>query len=420
MTHTLEHSRRAARWRALAATLALIAGSAAWADSSPYTIGVSETVTHDSNVVRLPDGAAAPASVKASTDWIATTALFAAVDQPIGRMRLFGNASVRDNHYRYNGDYSNLAYGLVGGLDWATIERVSGTVNLSSNRSLASFDRGNGKNTPDVVKNIERTDQYGATVRVGVVTDLTMEGGLTQQSQRFSVIGARLDQTTARLGMRYRIGGELTLGGGLRFANGRYPDNADSFKARNLDLSADWTPSSISTVAARLGLGKTDHSAANAQDFSGATGSLTWNWQPTAKLAFTSALGRVTGNDSNFSTLTGPTSVVTAQADNSRLTTTVDLNGSYEATAKILVNAGYSRAARKLTNSLALNTGLSAADTDADRLNRLRLGVRYLPTRTLQFDCNVGRESRSADRSLLSYSYSANTVACAAQFSVQP
>jgi hypothetical protein len=128
----------------------------------------------------------------------------------------------------------------------------------------------------------------------------------------------------------------------------------------------------------------------------------------------------VTGNDSNFSTVNGPTTVVTAQADNSRLTTTVDLSSTYEATAKILVNAGYSRAARKLTNSLALNTGLSAADTDADRLTRLRLGVRYLPTRALEFDCSIGRESRSADKSLLSYSYHANTVACAAQFSVQP
>ena len=420
MPHTTAHSRIAARWRALAAALPVLACSATWAEGSPYTIGASETVAHDSNVVRLPDGASPPASLKATTDWIATTAVFASVDQPIGRLRLFGNASVRDNHYRYNGDYSNLAYGLAGGLDWSTIERVSGTVSLSSNRSLASFDQGRGQNAPDIAKNIEQTDQYGATVRVGVVTDLTMEGGFNHQSQRFSEIGDRLDQNSVNLGLRYRIGGELALGGGLRFTNGRYPDNNDAFKGRNLDLTADWTPSPISTVSASLGLGKIDHSAANAQDFSGATGSLGWNWKPTGKLAFTTQLSRVTGNDSNFSTFTGPTTAITAQADNSRLTTTLGLNGTYEATAKILVDAGYSRAARKLTNSLALNSGLSAADTDSDRLTRMRLGVRYLPTRTLEFDCSVGRESRSAERSILSYPYHANTVACAAQFSVQP
>jgi hypothetical protein len=420
MNHTTERTTPAARWRALAVALPALACSAAWAEGNPYTIGASETVTHDSNVVRLPDGGGAPASLKATTDWIATTALFAAVDQPIGRLRLFGNAAVRDNHYRYNGDYSNLAYGLAGGLDWATIDRVSGTVSLSSNRSLASFDRGNGQNTPDIVKNIEQTDQYGATVRVGVVTDLTMEGGFNHQSQRFSAVGERLDQNNVNLGLRYRLGGELALGGGLRFTNGRYPDNDDSFKGRNLDLTADWTPSPISTVSARLGLGKTDHSAANAQDFSGATGSLGWNWKPTGKLALTTQLSRVTGNDSNFTTVGGSTTAVTAQSDNSRLTTTVGLNATYEATAKVLVDAGYNRAARKLTNSLALNSGLSAADTDSDRLTRLRLGVRYLPTRSLQFDCSIGRESRSAEKSILSYSYQANTVACAAQFSVQP
>ena len=421
MTHTAEHTTSAARWHALAAALPLLVCSAAWAEGNPYTIGASETVTHDSNVVRLADGASRPASLEAVTDWIATTALFAAIDQPIGRQRLFGNLSVRDNHYRYNGDYSHLAYGLAGGMDWSTIERVSGTVSLSSNRSLASFDRGRGQNAPDIVKNIEQTDQYGATVRVGVVTDLTIEGGFNHQSQRFSEFGDRLDQNSANFGLRYSLGGELALGSGLRFTNGRYPDNNDSFKGRSLDLTADWTPSPISTVSARLGLGKTDHSTANAQDFSGATGSLGWNWKPTGKLAFTTQLSRATGNDSNFSTLTGgPATAVTAQADNSRLTTTLDLNGTYEATAKILVDAGYSRAARKLTNSLALNSGLSAADTDSDRLTRMRLGVRYLPTRTLEFDCSVARESRSAERSILSYAYHANTVACAAQFSVQP
>jgi hypothetical protein len=420
MTHTTEHTTTAARWHALAAALPLLACSAAWSEGNPYTIGASETVTHDSNVVRLPDGTSRPASLNAVTDWIATTALFAAIDQPIGRQRLFGNLSVRDNHYRYNGDYSNLAYGLAGGLDWSTIERVSGTVSLSSNRSLASFDQGRGQNAPDIVKNIEQTDQYGATVRVGVVTDLTMEGGFNHQSQRFSEVGDRLDQNSVNLGLRYRIGGELALGGGLRFTNGRYPDNDDSFKARNLDLSADWTPSPISTVSARLSVGKNDHSAANAQDYSGETGSLAWNWKPTGKLAFTTQLSRVTGNDSSFVTVVGPSTAVTAQADNSRLTTTAGLNVTYEATAKILVDAGYSRIARKLTRTPSQISAALAADTDSDRLTRMRLGVRYLPTRTLEFDCSVERESRSAELSILSYSYHANTVACAAQFSVQP
>ncbi len=426
MTNRLQRNCAALRWRvltaalalALGAALALVGSPAALAETSPYVVGVSETISHDSNVVRLPDGATPPASLYASTDWIATTALFAGIDQPFGRQRGYGSVSLRNNHYRYNQDYGNLAYGLAAGLDWSTVERVSGTVSLSSNRTLASFDRANGNNTPILVKNIEQTDQFGATAQIGLVTDLSFVAGYQRQSQRFSAVGDKLVQNIVNLGTRYRLGGELTLGAGLRFTHGRYPDNNDSFKGRNLDLNADWSPNPISTVTARVGLGKTDHSAAAAQDFSGATGAVAWTWKPTAKLAFISQLNRATGTDSSFQQVVESGSIVSAQADNSRLTTTLGLNATYEATAKILLNAGYNRASRKLTNALANNAGLLL--TDGDRLTRSRIGLRYLPTRTIELGCNLARESRSADTSTLTYAYGANTVSCSAQFSVQP
>jgi hypothetical protein len=418
MKNSLQRGGLPTRRHVLTAVLALIGSAGAVAETSPYVVGASETITHDSNVVRLPDGVTPPASLYSTTDWIATTALFAGIDQPFGRQRAYGNVSLRNNHYRYNQDYGNFGYGLAGGLAWSTIERVSGTVSLSSNRTLASFDRANGNNTPNIVKNIEQTDQFGATAQVGVVTDLSFVGGYQHQSQRFSQVGDKLVQDIVNLGTRYRLGGELTLGAGLRFTHGRYPDNNDSFKGRNLDLSADWAPSPISTVTARVGLGKTDHTAATAQDFSGATGSLLWNWKPTAKLVFISQLNRATGTDSSFQQLTDSGAVVTAQADNSRLTTALGLNATYEATAKILINAGYNRASRKLTNALANNPGLLL--TDADRLTRSRIGVRYLPTRTIELGCNLARESRSADNNTLTYAYSARVVSCSAQFSVQP
>ena len=418
MTISSRHGPVPTRQHALAAALAIMSSATALAETSPYVVGASETILHDSNVVRLADGASPPASLYATTDWIATTALFAGIDQPFGRQRGYGNVSLRNNHYRYNQDYGNFAYGLSGGLDWSTVERVSGTVSLSSNRTLASFDRGNGNNAPNLVKNLEQTDQFGATAQMGVVTDLSFVGGYQHQSQRFSQVGDKLVQNIYNVGTRYRLGGELTLGAGLRFTHGRYPDNNDSFKGRNLDLSADWSPSPVSTVTARIGLGKTDHSAATAQDFSGATGALLWNWQPTAKLAFISQLNRATGTDSSFQQVLNSGAVTTAQADNSRLTTALGLNASFEATAKILLSAGYNRASRKLTNALANNPGLLL--TDADRLTRSRIGLRYLPTRTIELGCNLAHESRSADASTLTYAYSARVLSCSAQFSVQP
>ena len=409
----------ATRRQLVAASLSLLCGSA-WAETSPYTLGASETYTHDSNFVHLADGASLPASLQARTDWIATTTLFGSVDQTIGRQRLYANANVRDNRYRYNRLYDNQGFGLAAGLDWATVERVSGNLGLSSNRLLASFDRGNGNNAPNVAKNIEQTDQLSASARVGVVTDVTLEAGYSQQRQRFSEVGARLEQSITSLSVRERFGGALTLGAGLRLTDGRYPDYNDSFHGRDLDLSANWVPNAVSTVVARLSLGRTEHSLATAQDFKGVTGALSWEWKPSGKLAFSSQLSRSTGNDSNFETTPGGATVITASADNSRLTTSLWLNAGYEATAKIRLDASWSRASRALTNSLSVNSAQPISATDGDRLDRLRLSARYAPTRTLELSCNLGRERRSADNSTLTYAYRSTTVACSAQFAVQP
>lgn len=399
---------------------ALLGCTAAFGETSPYVIGISETYSHDSNFVRLPDGATLPATVYSKTDWIATTALFGGIDQPFGRQRFYANVSIRDNHFRYNDVYNNSAFDLVGGLDWSTIERVSGNLNFSSNRTLASFDRGTGNNAPNNTKNIEQTDQFAASVRVGVVTDLTFEGGVNHQTQRFSVVGNKLEQDVWNLGLRERFGGELTLGAGVRFVDGRYPDIDDSFKGHDLDLSANWVPSPISTVDVRLSFGKRSHSLASAQDFSGATGALSWKWQPTAKLTFNTQLNRSTGNESSFATSTFFATPISSKADNSRVTTTLALDASYEASAKIRLDLGYSSASRNLTNSLSVNAAQPSSATDGDRLQRLRFGARWAPTRTLEFNCNLSREARSADNATLTYAYQSNTVGCAAQLAVQP
>ena len=404
----------------LASGVPLLVCAAAVGQTSPYVIGASQSYAQDSNVVRLADGANLPASVLSKSDRVATTTLLGSVDQTIGRQRLFANVNLRDNRYRDNGVYDNQAYGLAAGLDWATIERVSGNLNLSSNRTLASFDRANGNNAPNVVKNIERTDQLSTTVRAGVVTRLTLEAGFSHQKQRFTESGSRLQQSVTSLGLRHRLSGGLTVGAGLRLTRGSYPDDGDHFDGRDVDLNVLWTPNNISAVVARLSLGKTDHSLAAAQDFSGATGALTWDWRPTAKLTFSSQFNRSTGNESSFTRIGGPASGLNAQADNSRLTTTWSVSVRYDLSAKVRLDASADHVARTLTNAISINAAQPNSATDGDRLQRLRLGLRYVPTRSVELSCTVGREARSADKSTLTYAYHANTVGCSAQLSLQP
>ena len=397
---------------ALLTTVAALFAPGASAETSPYTIGASETVTRDSNIARLRDDVPTPASVQSVADWVATTTLFGGIDQPIGRQRVFGNLSLRDNRYRYNKDYNNLAYGLSTGLDWETVDRISGNLFLIANRNLASFDRST-TNSPIIVKNVEQTRQYGVRARIGVVTDVTFEGGLSRQTQKYSVVGDRLAQTVFSLGTRYRTGGELSFGAGLRLTNGDYPDNNDSFKGRNIDLTSTWAPSTVSNVDARVSFGKTDHTNDAANDFSGVTGSLAWKWVPTGRLVLNTQVSRETGNDSSFSTANTQTGPAGGQSERSRLTSTLALNATYEASAKILLTAGVTRQSRDLART-------SPAQTDGDRLTRVQLGARWVPTRTLEFACNVGRDSRTAETKLLTYGYGATTYACSGQIAVNP
>ena len=421
----MNHDRAAARSasirrQAIAAGVMLLACAAASAETSPYVIGGSQSYSHDSNFLRLPDGDTLGAGeTGAMTDWISTTSLFGGIDQPFGRQRFYANASLQKNHYRYNSLYNHTGYGLVSGLDWSSAERLSGNLAYSANRALAGFDRVVVGSGPNLVRNIQRTQQLSATLRAGVVTDLTLEGGYNHQAQRFTVFGDRLDQDVYSLGLRERLGGELTIGAGLRLVRGRYADRDDSFKGHDLDLNASWVPSPISSVNARLSIGQRNHDQASVQDFSGATGALSWEWKPSAKLTFNTRLSRATGNDSSFdtsNTFFGPVSV---KADNSRLTTTMGLATSYAATAKIGIDASLSRTARKLTNTQSANAA-QTSETGNDRLNRFTLGVHYDPTRTVELACNYVREGRSADNLALSYTYHSTLVGCSAQLSLNP
>lgn len=145
---------------------------------------------------------------------------------------------------------------------------------------------------------------------------------------------------------------------------------------------------------ARLSLGKTDHSLAAAQDFSGATGTLTWDWRPSAKLAFSTQFNRSTGNESSFTRIGGPASALGAQADNSRLTTTWSVNLGYDLSAKVRLDASFSHGTRTLTNAISINAAQPSSATDGDRLQRLRPALRYVPTRSVELSCSLGREAR--------------------------
>ena len=404
------------------ATFALAAGmpAGAGAETPPWSLGVSQTFTHENNLYRLADGQATPAGATRS-DTVSTTALLAALNQPIGRQRLFGSATLRANRYADNGQLDNEGHALEAGLDWSTVERLSGTVKLGASQSLAEF---NADNETSVVtkKNLERTHYADAVVRVGLVTRFTGELGLNHREVDYSAaeFAAREDRRSAvSAGLRYRPSGATVVGAALRHTRGEYPKfedlgggnfAADKFSRNDVDLSLEIEPSGASQVQARLSVGKVAYDRATERDFSGVTGALSWTWTPTGKLRVRTIASRDSGQES---TRTG-TLLSSGFADNSRITTSLGLSADYEVTAKVRINAGASVARRDLVRTLPPSVLLPATATGDDDTTALRLGARWDPTRNLGFGCQATHERRTVSGTL-SAPYSARTLGCYGQ-----
>ncbi len=404
------------------AAAASLAPQRAAAETNPYYIGVAQTLQHSDNLLRLAEGEATPAGY-ARSDVVSSTPLLAGLDQTWGRQRLFGNGTLRDNRYRHNDLFNNRSFNVDAGLDWATVERLSGTVKLSANRSLARF------NTDEfgllTKPNTENTRLLDAVARLGVTTVWTLEAGFRHERLDYSASeylsrNMRQDQWTA--GLRYSPSSDLRLGLGLRSGRGENPDYllqadgtrlADEFQRSDVDLSLGWTASAVSTLEARVSRTRIDHERATDRSFHRTTGLLRWRWQPSGKLRLNTELARDTGLDNYF--LLG--SAQSQSVDYSRISSTLRVRADWAATAKLGAYLQGAHTRRELENTAPAFTGL-AAQTGEDRTTRWALGLTWAPLRPLQMSCELSRDQRRSD-GRLSRDYSDPAGFCSLQFVLQ-
>jgi len=399
--------------RLLLAPCLALACAAATAQSSPYYIGVAQTLAHNSNLIALRDNQALPAGLSKS-DTVSSTALVAGIDQPFGRQRLSGTANLSSNRYSRNSDFNSSGYALRLGLDWQTIERLSGRVSASSDRTVRADAR--DANDQFILRsNAETANQIDTSISVGLVTRLSAEAGLLRRDVRYSAVQAAFreyQQSGASLGVRFRPGSAVTWGLGLRQTRWDYPNllagtaNPNDRRTRNdIDASVAYRPTGVSNFDLRLSSGKTEHDQFNQRDFSGITGSLGWEWQPGAKLRFTTRLARDSGQDADR--------VTTAYT---RTTDTFRVGADYALSAKIAINGAVSAYSRSLAGRGVVVNGL----TGREKGNSLALGARWAPLRSTVVGCNVANQRLGSNSNrVLNNSYSSSTTSCYGQFVLQ-
>ena len=408
---------------AMSAALACFTFGAA-AETSPYYIGVSQSLSHDSNLLRLPTVQTAPDGYSRA-DTVSGTALLAGFDQRISRQRVFADLTLRANRYSNNSVFNNTGYSLSTGLDWQTVERLSGRLSASANRSLQLMSTAElGFLTS---KNLESVETFNASATLGMVTQYSLEfnGGHRQAHNSLQDPGVQsreFKQDNASLGVRWRPSSATSLGLAVGVTQGRYPKfrsnaaggfDADRYKRNEIELSATLRPTGASTVDARISSGRTNYDLNEQRNFSGLTGFVNWGWQPTGKLRLNTTLSRDTGQDSYATTVFN----VPATSDYSRVTSTLRTAVNYDFSAKVAFVTSLAYYDRKLVSTIQ-NPFLPRDARGTEKTTLLNLGVRWTPLRSAQVGCDIGREDRRGSGQLTS-DLRANSFSCFGQITLQ-
>ncbi|MED5619608.1 hypothetical protein [Ideonella sp. BN130291] len=414
---TLQRLLTACPARALALAAAAACLPAAHAETSPYYIGARETITRDSNVYRAP---------VAISDTILSTGIFGGLDQQISRQRLRANVSADWNRYRNEERLNNTSGSGLVRLDWATVEHLSGDLQVSHSQNLY---RDYLQASQAEQKTVVKTTDAAFNARLGVVTAWTLEAGVFGNRTRYDnplLIGGNLDYNGYRAGVRYGQSSILNVGLAARHADGHYPNLGDDldFKRNDIQLLINWQPTGSSMLDGWISRSRVSYESARPRSDNVTTGSLTYRYRPGGRLTLDALFNRDTSaGQYTYQDVVlvdnAPLPLGDAHAATTRISTTTGLSAGYELTGKIKLALNLRHTERQLDNTL---DGLLQDQTisASDKTNRASLTASYDATRSLSFSCGVTRVKRSAEGSAsLTYSYAVNLANCAAQFALQ-
>jgi hypothetical protein len=374
----------------LAIAESLAACAVAQAQEQPWYAGARLGYTHDSNVFRQ--------NGVTQSDNIVSAGVLGGFHWRPGRQHLYIDANADNNRYSSLKQLNNTSHAVTTGLDWQTIENLSGSLRYTQRQNLAEYDI-----TTPAERNIARGQDATASIRYGYVSQFGVEAGVSRRESKYSLTTDR-DSTSnvGWIGGRYAGGGQLSFGVAARVSKSKTPhfrpllplditivpvfgpEEPDEGDRKDLDFTTTWQPSDRSTVMGRISITREDHTAPSRADFHGVTGAVNIDYELTGKTKLHGAIIRDTGLESSFLALT-QLGLTGLHFENAHTNWIVQLGADWQATAKILAQASV----RYLRGSLAT---VSGADF-ATNTTRVKLGVSYLPIRNVTLGCNVLRDS---------------------------
>lgn len=381
-------------------------------DSLPLFLTTSLTLMHDSNLAR---------TTERQSDTVRALAVAAGLSKAYGRQTYLLYGRLTKNQYnRFADQLNNDGKNLNGKFTSEFLSNWGLEVGGQYDENLNSLQENSLQER--VIKNVRTyrdtnvSLQYGKTGLWSIVGKLD-QNDLTYSRQRFQ----NAEQSSQSLRAYYNPSDLLRFGVGPRFVKTEYPNRrflTDTTKSedKNLDFTADWKATGVSSLNALLSLRDTKYTDGNGKSTNNdaVTGSLGWYYTPRGPLTYTANLSRRTNSDR----YTANGGLASVEAD--YITNTISLGARWQATAKVTLGANYARNmydnSRTTQYNLPFLTQLNNTSNTDSRLDTYTLDLQYQPTRSVGLSCNLSKYSQTQD--LIRNEYDGHSTSCSASFTL--
>jgi len=379
--------------------LALTALRAFADEDDVLNIGIGGTVTHDSNLFRLPDSAG-PVS-----DTIYTGYVGLHINKPYAQQRFL--LDVTETVYRYeksaNLDFDGLGY--RGAWLWHLGPRISGTLAAERKEELVAFDQTIGSQ-----RNVRTSDSGLFSLDALIFGGWHMLLGISarRQTSEQPVLGEPDFRSLGiGLGLSYvaRSGSSVTVT--RRSTKGEYLqgdfDPADSeiddYREDEYEVGASWILSGRSTLTGRVAWIERHHEIFTNRDFSGPAGELVYAWTPKGKLNFAFSAGQtIRPYRDLFSRYL--------------VEDTLSLEPTWRSTERITVRMRLQHVRTEYRGGLVARPGGERRDS----ANNALLGVDWRPRRSITFGALLERLQRSSNDALAEFDATVATISASLLF----
>ncbi len=371
---------------------------------TPLTLRAAYSMQNDSNLFRLPSGAALPAGKSSMAEQISLTTVGVnfATTQSLQRFEL--DASVVDNHYQ-NYDYlSFTATNYAAAWRWALTPRLTGNLTAARQETLNSFADFQGFN--------QRNKRTETANRLDALYELTgpwrLVAGLSQgesRNEQTVVATSDSDSTGADLGLRYVFSSGSTMDVGGRATSGNYRNltvpNAslsdDSFKQTDAFVKLHWNFSGVTVLDATLSQANRSHPNYSQRDYSGLNANAVLSWAISGKTRIRAEYAR-------------ELAVYATANSNYTQTDRLALGGSWAISPKTLLSLSYTAAQIDYQGSPS-GVGSQRRDQTTDTA----LTFSWEPVQRLNLAAALENQTRSA--SLPNLGYDAVVTSVSARYS---